>query len=230
MDIRKGLLVVIAVLLVPLGICGREIRVPADAPTIQAALDMAQPGDVILIAPGVYEGEVRIEGRRDLTIRGDLRFTLPSEEVCCGSLIPERVASVVLRGTIFILRSSNIVVENLTVTGRGSGLFIQGTALVPARKIVIRHVAAIRNAKHGAEIVGTVTDVHLFCSSFSYNGYDGIVLDQFVSSVVIEACEISYNGQISATGVGIRIGAHVKDIVIRANCIVGNAFAGIHPQ
>lgn len=217
-------------LALPLSLYAREIRVPRDSPTIQAAIDLAQPGDVILIAPGVYEGDVRIEGRRDLTIRGDFVFALPSGEPCCGSLIPGKAAPVVIKGTLFILRSSNVTIEGLTVTGPGSGLFVQGTTLFPARKIVLRYVAAIRNAKHGAEFVGNVTDVHLFCSAFSYNGYDGVVLDQYVSSITIEACDISYNGQLSATGVGIRIGAQAKDIVIKDNCIVGNVFAGIHPH
>lgn len=226
----RNVLLVAVLLTLPFSLYAREIRVPKDSATIQAAVDLAQPGDVILIAPGVYEGDVRIEGRRDLTIRGDFVFTPPSGEPCCGSLISGKVASVVIKGTIFILRSSNVVVEGLTVTGPESGFFIQGTTLSPVRKIVIRYVAAIRNARHGAELVGNVTDVYLLCSTFSYNCYDGIVLDQYVSSVVIETCEVSYNGQCSATGVGIRIGAQAKDVVIKDNCIIGNAFAGIHPQ
>lgn len=222
--------VVIAVLFVPLGLWGRDIRVSGDISALQAAINGAQPGDVILIAPGVYEGNIKIEGKRDLTLRGDFTIIPPSEEICCGAAIPERVATVVIKGTLFILHSINILVENITVTGPGSGFFIQGTTVSPAKSIVIRHVAAIRNAKHGVEIVGNATEIYIFCSSLSYNGYDGVFLDDFASSVTIEACEISYNGQISATGVGIRIGAHAKNIVIKANCIVGNAFAGVHPQ
>ena len=39
------------------------VRVPEDHPTIQAAVDAAPDGGVVLIAPGVYHEEVRIAGK-----------------------------------------------------------------------------------------------------------------------------------------------------------------------
>ena len=45
------------------------IRVPDDHDTIQAAVDAASPGDLILIEPGTYEEAVDVE-TEDLTIRG----------------------------------------------------------------------------------------------------------------------------------------------------------------
>lgn len=210
---------------------GAVTRVPGDYATIQAAVNAARAGDTILIAPGVYEGNIMIENKSNLVLRGDVKVEIKPEEVaCCGAVVPELVASVVIKGTVLILRSVNIMLENFTVTGPGSGIIIQGTLVAPARDITVRYVAAIRNAKHGAEILGHTSGINLVCSSFSYNGYDGVVLDEYVSGVTIEYCEISYNGQISATGVGVRVGKYVKDITIRFNCIVGNAFAGIHPQ
>jgi hypothetical protein len=50
---------------------GTEIRVPDDAPTLQAAVAQASPGDEIVLAAGTYPGGVVIaEGKHDLTIRG----------------------------------------------------------------------------------------------------------------------------------------------------------------
>ncbi len=43
------------------------LRVPADYPTIQAAIDAAQPGDEVVIADGVYTGA----GNKDLDF-GDI--------------------------------------------------------------------------------------------------------------------------------------------------------------
>ncbi len=44
------------------------INVPDDHDTIQAAVDAASPGDLVLIAPGTYEEAVDVE-TENLTIR-----------------------------------------------------------------------------------------------------------------------------------------------------------------
>ena len=38
-------------------------NVPEDFRTIQSAIDAAQTGDVVLVAPGVYHESLRIEGK-----------------------------------------------------------------------------------------------------------------------------------------------------------------------
>jgi len=49
----------------------RTIRVPQDAPTVRAAVRVAHPGDLILVAPGTYRGLVTVpDGRDGITIRG----------------------------------------------------------------------------------------------------------------------------------------------------------------
>ena len=48
---------------------GRTIAVPADQPTIQAAVDAAGPGDLVLISPGVYPESVNVTTDR-IVIRG----------------------------------------------------------------------------------------------------------------------------------------------------------------
>lgn len=45
------------------------VRVPEDHETIQAAVDAAKPGDLVLIGPGVYHEAVEV-ATEDLTIRG----------------------------------------------------------------------------------------------------------------------------------------------------------------
>lgn len=43
---------------------GAVIRVPEEQPTIQAGVDAARDGDVVLVAPGFYFEKVKIEGKR----------------------------------------------------------------------------------------------------------------------------------------------------------------------
>lgn len=47
-----------------------DIRVPADAATIQAAIDLAQPGDRVLVAPGVYPERIDFSGK-DIVVESD---------------------------------------------------------------------------------------------------------------------------------------------------------------
>jgi parallel beta helix pectate lyase-like protein len=50
---------------------GAEIRVPDEAPTLQAAVAQASPGDEIVLSSGTYPGGVVVpEAKHDLTIRG----------------------------------------------------------------------------------------------------------------------------------------------------------------
>ena len=56
---------------------GRILRVPADFATIEAAVAGSLPGDVILLAPGVYPGGVEITAEHPrITIRGENRNTV----------------------------------------------------------------------------------------------------------------------------------------------------------
>lgn len=47
----------------PEGPSGRRLRVPADYPTIAAAIAAAKNGDVVLVSPGVYHEALRLTGK-----------------------------------------------------------------------------------------------------------------------------------------------------------------------
>jgi len=54
-----------------IGAGGVEIQVPQDAPTLQAAIAKANPGDTIILGAGTYPGgNVVPAGKHDLTIKG----------------------------------------------------------------------------------------------------------------------------------------------------------------
>jgi plastocyanin len=85
----------------PPGRPGDTVRVPEDAPTIQEAVDRAEPGGLILIAPGVYEESVVVT-TPFLTIRGLSR----NETILDGGF---RFGS-----GISVIEADGVAVENLT--------------------------------------------------------------------------------------------------------------------
>jgi pectin methylesterase-like acyl-CoA thioesterase len=56
------------------------IRVPADQGTIQAAIDSARNGDVVLVLPGVYTENVRLEGKT-ITLASRFLNTRESKDI-----------------------------------------------------------------------------------------------------------------------------------------------------
>jgi plastocyanin len=85
----------------PPALPGGEIRVPEDAPTIQAAVDAAEPGGLVLISPGLYE-EAVVVTTPFLTIRGTDR----NEVVLEGGFA--------LDNGISVIEADGVTIENLT--------------------------------------------------------------------------------------------------------------------
>jgi len=99
---------------------GRVLLVPDEHPTIQAAVDAAEPGDLVLIAPGTYREAVRVATER-IVLRGlerdgvvlDGGFTL---------------------GDGILVAADGVAVENLTVVNyRQNGVLFTGVAAASAR-------------------------------------------------------------------------------------------------
>ncbi|GLZ38147.1 right-handed parallel beta-helix repeat-containing protein [Actinokineospora sp. NBRC 105648] len=124
--LRLGLAVVLALALAG---CGADegapgkrpdgarvtIRVPADAPTITAAVSLARPGDLVLVAPGVYHESVKV-GTARITLRGESRDGV----VIDGQLRqPNGV----------VVTAPGVAVQNLTVRNNTqNGLLLTGSA------------------------------------------------------------------------------------------------------
>ncbi|HEU0245231.1 MAG TPA: right-handed parallel beta-helix repeat-containing protein [Candidatus Limnocylindrales bacterium] len=83
---------------------GATIHVPADRPTIQAGVDAASPGDLVLVAPGTYPESVLVRTPY-LTIRGEDRngVILDGEQKRANG--------------IHVVEADGVVLENLTAHG-----------------------------------------------------------------------------------------------------------------
>ena len=95
------------------------IRVPNDQPTIQAAIDVAQDGDVILIAPGTYHESVLISGKN---------LTLASQFYETGD--PALIEATVI--------DTDGTADAITIRGTsGAGSSIVGLKLVKASALIL---------------------------------------------------------------------------------------------
>ncbi|NUT45933.1 MAG: plasmid stabilization protein [Saccharothrix sp.] len=128
---------------------------PADAPTISAAVSLARPGDLVLVASGVYHESVRIDTAR-VTLRGVSRHKV----VIDGRLQqPNGV----------VVAAPGVAVQNLTVRDNTqNGVLVTGSAKAAAglpgqsggydtgdepvtllKSFQVSHVTATRNGLYG---------------------------------------------------------------------------------
>ncbi|MGY0059931.1 right-handed parallel beta-helix repeat-containing protein [Streptomyces sp. LZ34] len=131
------------------------IKVPADAPTISAAVSLARPGDLVLVAPGVYRESVKISTDR-ITLRGESR----DKVVIDGRL---------RQPNGIVVAAPGVAVENLTVKNNTqNGVLVTGSAKAAAglpgqsggydtgdepvtflKSFLVSHVTATRNGLYG---------------------------------------------------------------------------------
>nr|HRJ49776.1 hypothetical protein [Phycisphaerales bacterium] len=111
------------------------INVPADQPTVQAAIDAAVNGDVIVIAPGRYVEKIHLKGKA-ITVRGAMNA---EDTILDGGGTP---------GFVVQIRNGEgpkTIIENLTITGAkginnaniGSGVYILNTSPTLRRLIIM---------------------------------------------------------------------------------------------
>jgi plastocyanin len=83
---------------------GRVIKVPAEQPTIQKAVDAAGPGDLILVSPGTYHEAVEVPSTKPgITIRGLDR----NKVILTGDFTKDN--------GVKVIKANDVTVENLTV-------------------------------------------------------------------------------------------------------------------
>jgi parallel beta-helix repeat protein len=201
---RAPLLVLAVTLATVVGACGRDaddatraprsqhrattIRVPRDHRTIQAAVDTARPGDLVLVSPGTYRESVTIETPR-VAVRGTDR----NRVVLDGH---DRLENGVMA------LADGVAVENLTVHHyRSNGVFFTGDYGRGAPLVGYRaaYVTAYDNGLYGVYAFnarGGSID-HTYASGHPDSGiYIGRCnpCDAVVSDVTAELNAVGYEG------------------------------------
>ncbi len=119
------------------------ISVPRDAPTIQAAVDQAKPGTLVLVAPGVYREAVTVSrSHHDIVIRGENRA---GTVVDCGFAAD----SDHLNG--FKVLADGVAIENLTARDcKSNGFLWRGVKGYRGS-----YLTAVRNGDYGLYAFGS---------------------------------------------------------------------------
>ncbi|MBS1848024.1 MAG: hypothetical protein JST73_07075, partial [Actinobacteria bacterium] len=91
-------------------VTGKTLKVPSAYPTIQAAVDAAKPGDLVLVAPGVYNEGVNVTKNR-IVIRGEDR----NKVILDGKFS--------YQNGIRVLGGNGVAVENMTARNYTSNGF-----------------------------------------------------------------------------------------------------------
>ncbi|HEX2057037.1 MAG TPA: right-handed parallel beta-helix repeat-containing protein [Actinomycetota bacterium] len=128
-----------------------RIDVPADFRSIQAAVDAAQSGSTIVVAPGTYDGGVTIT-TDDLILRGVDRYrtVLNGEDVRDTGILVDGAADV---------RIANLTVRNFVT---------DGISFVDSLRYTADGIEAIKNRMHG--ISATRSYEGVVRASFGWGG------------------------------------------------------------
>ena len=152
------------------------IRVPEDHDTIQAAVDAASPGDLVLIAPGTYEEAVDVE-TEDLTLRGLDR----NDVVLDGGFVLENGIRVLADG---------VAVENMTARNyTTNGFFWTGVTGYRGS-----YLTAVRNGDYGVYAFDATKGQleHIYASG---SPDAGVYIGQcYPCDAVIDDVTAEYNG------------------------------------
>lgn len=199
------------------------INVPADQPTIQAAVSAAASGDTILLAPGIYTGGVWVQDKAltfaswyqttgdpayigQTVISGYVANACGGASGCVGNAVLE-----------FGSRAGGSVVNGLTVENGVDG--VRGNALV-----TVSHSTMTGNSD-GADF-GNDSTARFDHDVFIGNTDDGIDLNGRVAMTLVDSTVQQNQGD----GIEFRMYPYVGpmlDVVIRRNRFVRNDSDGI---
>jgi hypothetical protein len=186
------------------------IRVPEDAPTVQAGIDLAKDGDLVLVAPGEYHEQIALV---------DKTITVASWYYTSGD--PSYVDQTILDGeNRFVFFVFDAVGPETTITGFTIRNGHDGISARSRLNILYNHFTDNDNGI-AYDSGGGLCRKNTFDDNF-----DAIDLDYAVD-IVIEDNVLANSGD---NGIKIRLHPYtgpLLDVVIRRNLITGNADDGI---
>lgn len=182
------------------------IRVPEDYPTIQEAIDEANPGDTIIVSEGMYaEGPIFIT--KSLTITAD------------GHVEVDGLGN----GSVFTVSADNVTIKGFTVKHSGLGWARSGILLNRVQDCIIEGNTAT-NCSSGISLVFSHRN-EVKENTATKNNINGIYV-RWSNWNEIEENNVSDNGVLPASGRGMLL-ERSNGNVIRRNTANNNFWTGI---
>jgi len=183
------------------------IRVPADYETIQEAIDVAWPGDTVLVAPGTYTGD----GNRDLDFGGKNIVVISEDGPEVTIIDCQGTEAEPHRGFYFHTgESDQAVVEGFTIThgyATDGGAILSQSASPTIRGNTITGNTAVSN---GGGIRCVYSVLHVVGNTISSNEAGDVGGDEgggislvYCEDYVVEGNTISGNFAYSGGGIGV---------------------------
>jgi len=170
---------------------GKTINVPADSATIQGAVNKAKPGDLVLVAPGVYKEAVKVT-TDGIVIRGVNRNTT----ILDGEFKRDN--------GVFVVGANGVAVENMTARNYTTNGFFWNAVLGYRGS----YLTAYRNGDYG--IYAYDSQYGQFDHSYASGSPDsGFYIGQcnpchaVITDVISEYNQLGYSGTNSSTDLSI---------------------------
>ncbi|MGI9607678.1 MAG: right-handed parallel beta-helix repeat-containing protein [Acidimicrobiales bacterium] len=174
------------------------IRVPLDFFSIQEAVDVAQPGDLVLIEPGVYSEEVVVRSP-DVVIRGRDRNTVFIDGLHAAT-------------TGFTVTADGVAIENLTVRNYTTdAVAVMGTSERSVDGFRALHITTSNTGRHGV-LVSQATNVEVREGWMSGAAGAGVAIESCVDCATLIETTLS---EFSARGFSV-VGATDGVQIIRS--------------
>jgi hypothetical protein len=194
------------------------LHVPAEFPTVQEAVDVAQPGDEIVLAAGTYHDPVEVQDAQGVTIRGQGQVILAG-----GTLV---VAGLQL------LDCTDVSVEHLRVEDAlGTGILVGQSTGVALRQLRVRAAAGeavqveqtngtlldhvlVEGPGSGGILLGECSDSLVSHCKVKCVDFEGIGLSDTVHCVVDHCRVTGANPGIALALTGASVGCQVRQCVV----------------
>lgn len=181
-------------------VAAKEINVPDDESTIQAAIDAAESGDTILVEPDTYRETLTIQGKSDLILRGreTARTFLKPATSSIPILTIDGSSGITIHHFTFLQADSGISVTNTSDFSIAANVFHLGSSGIAVTVNSDKDGDIINNTfyKNKVGAKRAASDTRIKNNLFADN-------ETAISNSSADATNITYNGYYSNTDDGV---------------------------